>query len=225
MASLVFHLSILVALAGCAALPAEQAAGTPGAGVAAHSLASIRAHDVTVGAGVAVGERLVLTNAHVVRQGGRELTLRSADGQRGAAVQIASIDPRQDLALLTMPPGFLQPARIASRLPGRGDLVWAIGPEGLGRAVAMGLVARPDATLPGFGRGFTARPGALMGFFGGPVVNQAGELVGLTTALIGSGQTSLIAMLTGIDVAGLSSSANREVFVLRMSSFGTPGAE
>lgn len=217
MVRLLFWLAGMVVLCGCAGSPAEQALGTPGQHVAQLSLASIRAHDVTVGAGVAIGSGLVLTNAHVVRQAGRELTLRSGDGLREAPAQVVSLDPRQDLAVLRVPAGFLQPAHIATRMPRRGEPVWAVGPEGLGRAVATGLVSRPDATLPGFGRGFTARLGALMGFSGGPVVNEVGEVVGLTTALLNAGGAGRLAMLAGMDVAGLAGGEGREVFVIRLS--------
>jgi S1-C subfamily serine protease len=205
-----------VALAGCASSPAEQAAGTSGARVAAQSLTSIRAHDTTVGAGVAISDGVVLTNAHVVRQGGSRLTLRSADGLREAPADIISIDQRQDFALLQVRQGFLEPAPVAARRPQRGEAVWALGPEGLGRAVAMGPVTRSDATLPGFGRGFTARLGALMGFSGGPVVNQGGEVIGLTTARLGTSGAGLLGSLTGIDVAGLANSMGREVFILHL---------
>ncbi len=203
----------LLAATACAPLPAQQAAGTPAARIAAESLATLRAGEATVGAAVAVDQRHLLTNAHVLRQAGAGLRLRSADGVREAPAEVVAVSPRLDLAVLRMPAGFLAPAR-AGEAPESGHEVWAVGPEGLGRALAAGRVRRSDHELAGFGPGFTAGLGALMGFSGGPVVDRDGRLVGLTTALPDSGRAGLVAALTGVDVAGFSQGAAREVFAL-----------
>lgn len=204
----------ILLLAGCAALPAHQAEGTPAARVARDSLASLQASGVSVGAAVAVDDRHLLTNAHVLRQAGGPVTLRRADGQAEAPARLVATSPRMDLAVLRMPEGFLRPAPLAPGLPVAGEAVWALGPEGLGRALAEGRVARPYVQMRGFGPGFTAGLGALMGFSGGPVVDRAGRVMGLTTALPQPGAAPVLAAMTGLDLAGLAEGARRQVFIL-----------
>jgi len=205
----------LLAATACAPLPARQADGTPAARVAGESLATLRgAGEATVGAAVAVDSRHLLTNAHVLRQSGTAgLRLRSADGAREAPAEVVAVSPRLDLAVLRMPVGFLAPAE-AGEAPEEGHEVWAVGPEGLGRALAAGRVRRSGHELAGFGPGFTAGLGALMGFSGGPVVDREGRLVGLTTALPEPGRAGVLAALTGVDLAGFQQGAAREVFAL-----------
>jgi len=206
-------------LMGCAGLPAEQAAGTPARRIAAESLVSVQANGVSLGAAVALegpacdGVALV-TNAHVLRQAGPSVELRRGDGGAVVPARVLAISPRMDLAVLCAPAGFVVPARVAGSLPERGAPVWAVGPQGLGRAVAQGHVARPGARMQGFGSGFTAHMGALMGFSGGPVVDRSGRLVGLTTALAAPGTAPVMAALTGMDVEGFWDGARREVFIL-----------
>ncbi|MBX9750617.1 MAG: serine protease [Roseococcus sp.] len=204
----------LALLTGCASLPADQAAGTPAARVARESLASLQASGVSVGAAIAVDDRHVLTNAHVLRQAGGPVTLRRADGGAEAPAELVGTSPRMDLAVLRMPEGFLRPAALAPELPIAGERVWAMGPEGLGRALAEGAVARPYVQMRGFGPGFTAGLGALMGFSGGPVVDRTGRVMGLTTALPHPGGAPLLAAMTGVDLAGLAEGARRQVFIL-----------
>jgi S1-C subfamily serine protease len=204
----------LVLLMGCASLPAEQAEGTPAGRVARDSLASLQASGVSVGAAIAVDDRHVLTNAHVMRQAGGAVTMRRADGSAEVPAQLVATSPRMDLAVLRMPEGFLRPAALAPELPVAGEAVWALGPEGLGRALAEGRVARPYVQMRGFGPGFTAGLGALMGFSGGPVVDRSGRVMGLTTALPQPGAAPLLAAMTGVDLAGLAEGARRQVFIL-----------
>lgn len=204
----------LALLAACAPLPAIQAEGTPAARVARESLASLQASGVSVGAGIAVDGRHVLTSAHVVRQAGGVLTARRADGVAETAATLVGTSPRMDLAVLRLPEGFLRPASLAPDIPVEGEAIWALGPEGLGRSLAAGRVARPWIQLRGFGPGFTARLGALMGFSGGPVVDRDGRVTGLTTALPDPGGATILAMMTGLDLVGFAEGDRRQVFIL-----------
>lgn len=204
----------LMALGACAAPPAEQAAGTPAARVASGSLVSLQAQGVSVGAAVAVGEGRLITNAHVLRQAGGELWLRRADGGEAVPARVVAISPRMDLAVLEAPPGFVRPALLAEEDVRPGQRVWALGPQGLGRSLAAGRVARPQVVMRRFGPGYTAGLGVLMGFSGGPVVDERGRVTGLTTALPEPGATPALAMLTGVDVAGFLDGDRRQVFVL-----------
>jgi S1-C subfamily serine protease len=206
-------------LLGCAGVPTEQAAGTPAGRVATESLVSLQANGASVGAAVALhcaacGGDVLVTNAHVLRQAGDELSVRRGDGGEAVPAQVIAVSPRMDLAVLSAPPGFAMPASLAPAMPGRGATVWALGPQGLGRALARGQVARASLRMRSFGSGFTARMGALMGFSGGPVVDRAGQLVGLTTALTSPGMAPVMAALTGVDLDGILHGDGREVFVL-----------
>lgn len=204
----------VVALSGCAAPPATQASGTPAAHVAAESMVSLQANGVSVGAAVAVSGRYFVTNAHVLRQASGTLHLRRADGGEAVVARLVGTSPRMDLAVLEAPEGFARPAALAWRAPRPGEPVWAVGPQGLGRALAAGHVTRPRVEMQGFGPGFTAGLGALMGFSGGPVVDAQGQVLGLTTALPTPGAALAMAMLTGVDVMGYAQGEERQVFAL-----------
>lgn len=206
--------ALALVAAACAPLPAHQAEGTPAERVARESMASLQAGGVSVGAGLAVDDRHMLTNSHVVRQAGSQMIVRRADGGAEAPATLVATSPRMDLAVLRLPEGFLRPASLAPDIPIQGEAVWALGPEGLGRSLATGRVARPWIQLRGFGPGFTARLGALMGFSGGPVVDRDGRVMGLTTALPDPGNATVLAMVTGFDLAGFAEGDRRQVFIL-----------
>ncbi len=214
-----FGLVALLALMGCAGLPAEQAAGSPAQRIASESMVSLQANGASVGAAVALrclpcGGEVLVTNAHVLRQAGSYLAVRRGDGGEAVPAEIIAISPRMDLAVLRAPAGFVVPASLTPAVLERGARVWAMGPQGLGRALAQGQVARPSLRMHDFGPGFTARMGALMGFSGGPVVDRSGRLLGLTTALTSPGMAPVMAALTGVDIDGIFHGDQREVFVL-----------
>lgn len=208
----------LAGLGACAAPPADQAQGTPAAQVATESLVSLQANGVSVGAAVAIGEGRFVTNAHVLRQASAGLELRRADGSEAVAARLLAISPRMDLAVLEIGRDFAHPAPraapLATRGPRPGEPVWAVGPQGLGRAVATGHVLRPRVEMQGFGPGFTAGLGAVMGFSGGPVVDGQGRVLGLTTALPAPGAAPVVAALTGLDLVGYAEGSRRQVFAL-----------
>ena len=73
--------------------------------------------------------------------------------------------------------------------------------------------------MPGRGPGFTARIGALMGYSGGPALDEAGHLRGLVTALPGGAGATVLAALTGVDLAGMASgTTGREIFFLSIAA-------
>jgi len=210
-------LALVPLLGACARLPAQEAAGTPAAGIAGASFAAVFPAGfegvAPLGSAVALDERRLITNRHVVR-GAERVMLRRGDGGAEATARVVARSARMDLAVLEAPPGFLAPAPQAVRPPRAGEAVWAAGIPNVGPAVAAGQVARPVVTLTGFGQGFTARIGALLGYSGGPVVDAAGGLLGLTTALPEPGSATLLAYLSGVDLDGLARGAEREVFFL-----------
>lgn len=211
---------LLLFATACASLPGREAANTPAERVARTSYAAVVIGAPPLfgglGSSVAIDDRHVITNAHVLRVAGLtvdEATLVRDDGARATARLVAR-SPRMDLAVLRMPDGFLAPASFSPRSPGRHEPVWAAGTTGLGPGVAVGKVVAPEASLAGFGEGFTARIGALMGYSGGPVVGGDGSVLGLTTALVSPGAAPVLAALTGADLQGLLAKDGREVFVL-----------
>jgi len=206
---------LLSALLGaCAAPPAWQALDTPAARVTAESVVSLQANGVSVGAAVAIEGRRFVTNAHVLRQAAGGLELRRTDGGEVVAARVLAISPRMDLAVLEVDEDFATPAPLAARLPAPYEPVWAVGPQGLGRALAAGRVTSPQVEMRGFGPGFTAGVGAVKGFSGGPVVDAEGRVLGLTTALPAPGLVPALVWLTGLDLAGYVQGDARQIFAL-----------
>ncbi|MCS6855750.1 MAG: serine protease [Elioraea sp.] len=211
---------LLLLAAGCASLPGREAANTPAEGVVRDSYAAVVIGAPPLfgglGSSVAIDDRHVITNAHVLRVAGltvNEATLVRDDGARAPARLVAR-SPRMDLAVLRMPEGFLAPARFGPRTPDRHEPVWAAGTTALGPGLALGKVIARETELAGFGEGFTARLGALMGYSGGPVVGRDGRVLGLTTALVNPGSAPVLAALTGTDLQGLLAKDGRDIFVL-----------
>lgn len=141
-------------------------------------------HSGTVGSGVALDQRHVLTNAHVVRGAdAQSIRLRRADG-RGATAQVVALSSRMDLAVLRVEAdGFLTPARFRTARPALRELVWAAGTTVGGPVTAGGIVRESDTRLAGYGSGLSADLPAVMGYSGGPLMDSGGYVLGLVTAL------------------------------------------
>ncbi|MFN6954225.1 MAG: serine protease [Acetobacteraceae bacterium] len=199
--------------AGCARLPAGDAAGTPAGATAARGFGVVSdGQGALLGAATAVAPELLVTNAHVV---GTTASVRLTRGDGGAVVAAAVVRrvTGADLVLLRAErPAFDAPACLGSA-PATGEPVWAVGAPRLGSAVASGVVARASARMDGFGAGFTARMPALMGHSGGPVVDRDGCLVGIATALVSPGAAAVLGAFAGVDLAGIAGQ-EREVFAL-----------
>jgi serine protease Do len=159
------------------------------------STVELRSGPRQLGAGIAWGDDLVLTNAHVATDDRPEVT--TARGTTRAARLIAR-DPARDLALIRVSGLNLAPVSLgrADRLRS-GMLVFAVGhPLGVVGALSAGVVhavgTAPSRLVP---------PGPAQQFHwlqldldvapgnsGGPVLDAAGEVVGLTT-MISAGLT------------------------------------
>ncbi|WP_029433246.1 S1C family serine protease [Blastococcus sp. URHD0036] len=150
------------------------------------------------GAGSAVvvpGDRLLVTNAHVVGRARTGLAVFS-DGSE-SAVDVVGADPLSDLAVVRARDGVPEPAVLGDAAALRvGQLVVAVGnPLGLAGSVTAGVVSGLGRSLP-TRDGRTARvvedviqtDAALNpGNSGGALADSAGRVVGINTAVAGWG--------------------------------------
>jgi serine protease Do len=128
---------------------------------------------------------LIVTNAHVVENGG-QVQVRLADGRRFPATVVGR-DKRVDLALLKIDGASgltVLPFGDSNRLR-VGEFVLALGtPFGYEQSVTFGIVSRKGAPLsvatPGFDF-IQTDAGIHPGNSGGPLVNVSGEVVGVNT--------------------------------------------
>jgi len=142
------------------------------------------------GAGVSVGDGLVLTNNHVVARGRSVRVTLEDDGSFEA--RVAARDPEVDLALLHFPGGSGLPAAVfASERPRPGEMVFAFGHPWGQRNVLTGGVLSALTTartrrgeIPILCTDVRLAPGNS----GGPLLNAAGEVIGLNAMIFGGDQ-------------------------------------
>nr|RNJ65202.1 MAG: hypothetical protein EDM05_32585 [Leptolyngbya sp. IPPAS B-1204] len=139
----------------------------------------------SIGSGVILNSSgLVLTNSHVVRNGGDRWVVRLSDERELPAYVVATgsrdAGIHYDLALVQIEGASnLTPARFAEDRPQEGEPVWAIGaPYGRAEVITKGELKR------------VTRDGILLtntevhpGNSGGPLVNQTGEVIGINTEI------------------------------------------
>jgi serine protease Do len=141
------------------------------------------------GAGMLVGEGLVLTSHHVVARGRSfKVTL---DGGATYEARVLSHNPETDLALLSIPANGHPSAIFSEREPRPGELVFAFGHPWGERAVLTGGVlsavtaARtPSGEIPILRTDARLAPGNS----GGPLLNAAGEVIGINAMIFGGDQ-------------------------------------
>jgi len=141
------------------------------------------------GAGVLVGDGLVLTSHHVVARG-RSFKVTLDEGASYEA-HVLSRDPETDLALLSIPMDGHPIAVISEREPHPGELVFAFGHPWGQRAVLTGgvlsavtLARTPRREIPVLRTDARLAPGNS----GGPLLNAAGEVIGLNAMIFGGDQ-------------------------------------
>ncbi|NJO80307.1 MAG: trypsin-like serine protease [Cyanobacteria bacterium RM1_2_2] len=139
----------------------------------------------SIGSGVILTSTgLVLTNSHVVRNGGEQWTVRLSD-ERELPARIVAAGNRADgifydLALVQIEGASNLPvARFSEAKPQAGEPVWAIGaPYGRAEVVTQGEVKK--VTLDGI---LLTSTEVHPGNSGGPLLNAAGEVVGINTEI------------------------------------------
>ena len=142
------------------------------------------------GAGVVVGDGVVVTNAHNLR--GQEVTVRFPGGRHEVA-RVTGADVDGDLAVLTVDTSGVTPVEWSADGVRQGAVVFAVSSSAAGEPrVSLGLVASVDQSFRGpRGRrisGSLEHTAPLpRGSSGGPVVDGAGRLVGINTNRLGEG--------------------------------------
>jgi len=146
------------------------------------------------GAGLLVGEGLVLTNRHVVGRA-RSLRVVLADDTEFDARVLAE-DPGVDLALLQIPPnGHHAQASFSTAAPRTGELVFAFGhPWGQRNVLTGGVLSAVTSLRGGDGDIPVLRADVQLapGNSGGPLLNAAGEVIGLNAMIFGGDQSVAI---------------------------------
>jgi S1-C subfamily serine protease len=139
----------------------------------------------SIGSGVILTSNgLILTNSHVVREGGNRWTVRFADA-RELPAHVVAVGNRDsgiyyDLALVQVEGATNLPtAQFSETTPQPGDQVWAIGsPYGRADVITQGQVKR--VTLDGV---LLTSTEVHPGNSGGPLLNQNGEVIGINTEI------------------------------------------
>ncbi len=139
----------------------------------------------SIGSGVIITSNgLVLTNSHVIRNGGSNWTVRLANKQELPA-QVVAVGNREagifyDLALVQIQGvSNLPVAQFGDSRPQAGEAVWAIGaPYGKADVITQGQVRQitDDGIL-------LSNTEVHPGNSGGPLLNQNGEVVGINTEI------------------------------------------
>ncbi len=139
----------------------------------------------SIGSGVILTSNgLVLTNSHVVRDGGNRWKVRLAD-KREFSAYVVAVGNRDsgiyyDLALVQIEGANNLPvARFSEVPPQPGEPVWAIGaPYGRADVITQGEVKK--VTLDGV---LLTSTEVHPGNSGGPLLNKTGEVVGINTEI------------------------------------------
>jgi serine protease Do len=146
------------------------------------------------GAGVLVGEGLVLTSHHVVAHG-RSFKVTLNDGATYEA-RVLSHAPETDLALLSIPANGYPTAVISEGEPRPGELVFAFGhPWGQRGVLTGGVLSAVTTARTQNGEIPILRTDARLapGNSGGPLLNAAGEIIGINAMIFGGDQGIAIA--------------------------------
>lgn len=160
-------------------------AGTPASIVDANRSVVMLSGNQSIGSGVILTSNgLVLTNSHVVQNGGDQWTVRLSD-ERELPARIIAAGNREsgiyyDLALVQIQGASNLPvARFSEVQPQSGEPVWAIGaPYGKAEVITQGEVKK--VTIDGI---LLTSTEVHPGNSGGPLLNSSGEIVGINTEI------------------------------------------
>jgi serine protease Do len=153
------------------------------------ALVVVRNRHWGAGAGLLVGDGLVLTNYHVVARGrGFQVIL---DNDEACDAKTVARDPEVDLALLEIPRTGLPVAVFAESEPHPGEMVFALGhPWGERNVLTGGVLSAFTPAHNRRGAFKVLRTDAQLapGNSGGPLLNAAGEVIGINAMIVGGDQ-------------------------------------
>jgi len=146
-------------------------------------------------------EGTIVTNSHVVQQGGRAVQVRFGDNGRILRGEVLATDPSSDLAAVRIDPDEIpkgtKPLGLAdSDQVQVGDTVIAIGnPFGLDRTVTQGIVSSVGRSIQAPNQfqidGVIQTDAAINpGNSGGPLLDQHGRVIGVNSQIATSGASA-----------------------------------
>lgn len=154
------------------------------------------------GTGFSVGNRRVLTAAHVVQDAvDIEVVIDDARLQG----QVVTVSDRHDLALIELRTDLSHMLEVADVSPAVGSDVTALGfPLGLELTVTRGTVSAVDRSLPGYElTGLVQTDTAISpGSSGGPLVDEHGMVVGVLTGKLVDVSVDGLGYATGPEITG-----------------------
>lgn len=142
------------------------------------------------GSGLVVGEGVVVTNAHNLREG--EVSVVFADGRRAVGA-VSGADLHGDLAVVSVDTGEVAVPAFSEEDPVPGAVVVAMAnPGGAGVRASLGVVSAVDVSFRGPGgrrvTGAIEHTAPLVrGSSGGPVLDVTGAVLGIDTHRVGDG--------------------------------------
>jgi serine protease Do len=145
------------------------------------------------GAGILVGDGLVLTNHHVARDG-RSLQV-VLDDEQVFDARLVDSDPSVDLALLEIPSNGHKAAVLSNEEPKPGEMVFAFGhPWGQRNVLTGGVLSAVTTARSRHGEVKILRADVQLapGNSGGPLLNSAGEVIGVNAMIFGGDQSVAI---------------------------------
>ena len=145
------------------------------------------------GAGILVGDGLVLTNHHVAGSS-RSLQVVLENDETFDARMVTS-DPNVDLALLEIPSNGHAAAVLSKDVPRPGEMVFAFGhPWGERNVLTGGVLSAVTKVRGRHGEVPILRADVQLapGNSGGPLLNMAGEVIGLNAMILGGDQSVAI---------------------------------
>ncbi|MGU9951269.1 MAG: S1C family serine protease [Gammaproteobacteria bacterium WSBS_2016_MAG_OTU1] len=154
-------------------------------GIYGHKIPSLTHLNDSIGAGVIVDEKFILTNYHLIAN--MDIIEVEINNTRHVA-ELTGVDPEIDIAILKITAAHLPAIAFADDSSLRqGDVVFAVGnPFGLSRSASMGIVSAIGRNELGINRyeNFIQTDAAINpGSSGGALTNARGELVGVNSAL------------------------------------------
>ena len=154
-----------------------------------HNVVRVESGNSGLGSGILLsGDSDIVTNAHVVGQGG-PIHVTFSDGVRRPA-RVAAADPLYDLALLQASSPLQREIAFAAEDSLRpGQLAVAVGnPFGFSWTVTLGVISAVDRMLGPLDGLIQTDAAINPGNSGGALVNLRGEVIGIPTAILAQGQ-------------------------------------